>query len=72
MNQLISQQRKEQNPQVRKEIFAQIQDLIAADVPAVPLAQNKDYAFGQKSIQGLQVDPILKLPLWEVSKGARG
>ncbi len=72
MNQLISQQRKQQNPQVRKEIFAQIQDLIAADVPAVPLAQNKDYAFGQKSIQGLQVDPILKLPLWEVSKGARG
>ena len=68
MNQLISQQRKEQNPQLRKEIFVQIQDLIAADVPAVPLAQNKDYAFGQKGIQGLQVDPILKLPLWEVSK----
>lgn len=69
MNQLISQQRQEQNPQARKEIFAQIQDLIAADVPAVPLAQTKDYAFGQKGIQGLQVDPILKLPLWKVSKG---
>ncbi len=68
MNQLISQQRKEQNPQVRKEIFAQIQNLVAADVPAIPLTQNKDYAFGQKGIQGLQVDPILKLPLWKVSK----
>lgn len=68
MNQLISQQRQEQNPQVRKKIFGEIQNLIAADVPAVPLVQNKDYVFGQKGIQGLQVDPILKLPLWEVSK----
>lgn len=68
MNQLIAQQRQEQNPQARKEIFAQIQDLIAADVPTIPLVQNKDYAFGQKGIQGLQVDPILKLPLWKVSK----
>lgn len=71
MNNLISQQRQEQNPQARQEIFAQIQELIAADVPAIPIAQNKDYAFGQKGIQELQVDPILKLPLWKVSKEAR-
>ncbi len=71
MNELISQQRKEQNPQARQEIFAQIQELIAADVPAIPIAQNKDYAFGQKGIQDLQVDPILKLPLWKVSKEAK-
>lgn len=69
MNQLISQQRKEQNPEARKKIFAEIQDLIAQDVPSVPLVQNKDYVFGQKNIQSLQVDPILKLPLWEIKKG---
>jgi len=69
MNQLISQQRQEQNPQARAKIFAQIQDLIAEDVPIVPLVQNKDYAFAQKSVQGLQIDPILKLPLWQIKKG---
>lgn len=70
MNQLIEQQRQEQNPQTRAALFAQIQDLIAQDVPAIPLVQNKDYAFGQQTIQGLQVDPILKLPLWDIAKGA--
>ncbi len=68
MNQLISQQRREQNPPAREKIFAQIQDLIAQDVPVVPLVQNKDYAFAQKGLQGVQIDPILKLPLWQVSK----
>ncbi|AFZ30098.1 extracellular solute-binding protein family 5 [Gloeocapsa sp. PCC 7428] len=72
MNQLIEQQRQEQNPQTRAALFAQIQDLIAQDVPAIPLVQNKDYAFGQQTIQGLQVDPILKLPLWDIAKGASG
>lgn len=69
MNKLISQQRSQQNPSAREKIFTQIQELIAQDVPAVPIVQNKDYAFAQKSIQNLQIDPILKLPLWQVKKG---
>lgn len=69
MNKLISQERQEQNPAAREKIFVQIQELIAQDVPAVPLVQNKDYAFAQKGIQNLQIDPILKLPLWQVKKG---
>ena len=70
MNKLISQQRSEQNPAKREKIFTQIQEIIAEDVPAVPLVQNKDYAFAQKNIQNLQIDPILKLPLWQVKKEA--
>lgn len=69
MNKLIAQQRQEQNPQARQKIFAEIQQLVATDVPIVPLVQTKDYAFGQKGLQGLQIDPILKLPLWQISKG---
>lgn len=69
MNKLITQQRREQNEQAREKIFAQIQDLIVQDVPIVPLVQNKDYAFARKGIQNLQIDPILKLPLWQVKKG---
>lgn len=69
MNQLIAQQRQAQNPAARQKIFTEIQQLVATDVPVVPLVQTKDYAFGQKGLQGLQIDPILKLPLWQMSKG---
>jgi peptide/nickel transport system substrate-binding protein len=69
MNKLIAQQRQEQDPQARAKIFTEIQDLIAQDVPIIPLVQNKDYVFAQKGIQGVQIDPILKLPLWQMKKG---
>ena len=69
MNKLIAQQRQAQNPEARQKIFTEIQELVATDVPAVPLVQTKDYAFAQKGLQGLQIDPILKLPLWQMSKG---
>jgi peptide/nickel transport system substrate-binding protein len=49
-NQLINQQRQELNPQKREQLFAQIQELTAEDIPYIPLFQNKDYAFAQKSL----------------------
>ncbi len=57
MNKLIDQERQEQNPEARKNIFAEIQTQLAADVPYVPLWQNKDYVFAQKGISGIQLDP---------------
>ncbi|NJM69919.1 MAG: peptide ABC transporter substrate-binding protein [Scytonema sp. RU_4_4] len=57
MNKLIGNQRQEQNPQVRKKIFANIQAQIATDVPYVPLWQNKDYAFARKGVSGVQLNP---------------
>ena len=70
MNQLIAAQRKEQNPQTRKEIFGQIQDLIAQDVPLVPLLQKKDVAFSQKPLQNIEINPVLGLSFWKVDKQA--
>ncbi|MDZ4874518.1 MAG: Periplasmic dipeptide transport protein [Chroococcidiopsis cubana SAG 39.79] len=69
MNKLIAQQRQAQDPQARAKIFGEIQDAIAQDVPIIPLVQNKDYVFAQKGLQGVQIDPILKLPLWQIKKG---
>ncbi|MCL1472185.1 ABC transporter substrate-binding protein [Argonema antarcticum] len=68
MNKLIQQERAEQNPQKRKQIFVEIQDLLAKDVPLIPLWQSKDYAFAKKGLQGVQLDPILQLPLWQIGK----
>ncbi|NMG20347.1 ABC transporter substrate-binding protein [Brasilonema bromeliae] len=61
MNNLITEQRQEQNPQARKKIFADIQAQIATDVPYVPLWQNKDYVFARKGVSGVQLDPTQNL-----------
>ncbi len=68
MNQLIEAQRKEQDPKVRKEIFGQIQDLMAQDVPLVPLLQKKDVAFTQKHLKNIEINPVLGLSFWQVDK----
>ncbi|WGV28136.1 ABC transporter substrate-binding protein [Halotia branconii] len=61
MNQLIDQERKEQNPQARQKIFAEIQTQVTNDVPYVPLWQNKDYVFAQKGISDVKLDPTQNL-----------
>lgn len=61
MNELISKQRQEQNPEARKQIFAEIQEQLAEDVPYVPLWQSKDYVFAQKDTSGVLVDAAQNL-----------
>ncbi|MEA5572119.1 ABC transporter substrate-binding protein [Calothrix sp. UHCC 0171] len=56
MNKLIEAQRQEQDAGKRKQYFAEIQDLIAKEVPYIPLWQKKDYVFAQNSISGVQQD----------------
>ncbi|HEY9611825.1 ABC transporter substrate-binding protein [Allocoleopsis sp.] len=70
INKLIEQERAEQDPQKRKQIFAEIQDLLAKDVPLIPIWQPKEYAFAKKGLQQVKLDPIQQLPLWEIGKGA--
>jgi peptide/nickel transport system substrate-binding protein len=67
-NQLIDQSRQEQNPDQRQQLFAELQDLLAADVPFIPLWQNKDYLFAQKGIQGVSLEVTQKVPFWTVQK----
>jgi peptide/nickel transport system substrate-binding protein len=68
MNKLIEAERKEKDPQARKKIFGEIQDLMAKDVPFVPLWVKKDYAFTQKPVKDVKLNPVLGLTFWEVSK----
>lgn len=67
MNQLIDQQRQEQDPDKRQQIFADIQDLLAQDVPFIPLWQRKEYAFAQPDIQGVRLEPTQAMPFWSLS-----
>lgn len=66
LNQLIAQQRREQNPQRRQAIFAQIQEILAAEVPYIPLWQSKDYAFAQNGIGGVIINPSQTFPFWTI------
>jgi len=67
-NQLIDQSRKTQNPELRKQLFIALQDLLAQDVPFIPLWQNKDYLFVQKWIQGASLEATQKVPFWTLRK----
>lgn len=68
VNQLISKQRKELNPKSRKALFAEIQDILAEDVPFIPLWQDKDYAFAQKGVVGVRLEPSNGFPFWTIGK----
>jgi peptide/nickel transport system substrate-binding protein len=68
MNKLIDQQRKEQNPETRKKIFTDIQNLVLKDVPYVPLWQNKDYVFAQKGVTDVKLDPTQNLIYKTINK----
>jgi peptide/nickel transport system substrate-binding protein len=66
INTLIDQQRQEQDPTLRKAIFAQIQDILAEEVPYIPLWQSKDYAFVQNKIKGMILNPNQLSPFWTI------
>lgn len=68
MNKLIDQQRQEQNPEARKKIFNQIQNLVLEDVPYILLWQNKDYVFAQKGVNNVQLDPTQNLIYKNIKK----
>jgi peptide/nickel transport system substrate-binding protein len=69
-NKLIDQSRQELNPEKRKQIFGELQDLLAKDVPFIPLWQNKDYLFVQKQIQGATLEVTQKMPFSTMRKVA--
>ena len=67
-NQLINQQRQETDPQTRQAIFTQIQEMLAQDVPYVPLWQTKDYAFAQNNVTGVVLNPSQNFPFWTIKE----
>jgi peptide/nickel transport system substrate-binding protein len=68
MNELIASQRKEQDVAKRSQILQQIQEILAQDVPFIPLWQNKEYAFAQRGVKGVKIEPNQQLPYWNISK----
>ncbi len=67
-NQLINQQRQTTDSQTRQEVFTQLQETLAEDVPYIPLWQTKDYAFAQNNLEGVIINPSQNFPFWTISQ----
>ena len=68
MNELIVNQRKERDVNKRSQLIQKIQELLAQDVPFIPLWQSKEYAFARKGLQGVKIEPNQQLPYWNIYK----
>ncbi|MEA5469619.1 ABC transporter substrate-binding protein [Spirulina sp. 06S082] len=69
VNELIDAQRQETDAVKRKAIFKELQEILAEDVPYIPLWQNKEFLFVQNGVDGVQMDASQNIPFWEISKG---
>lgn len=67
-NQLIKDQRAEQDPDARTTIISDLQAMLVDDVPYIPLWQNKDYIFAQGSVQDVAIEPTQQFLLWKIKK----
>jgi peptide/nickel transport system substrate-binding protein len=67
-NDLVQKQRAEQNAETRKTMLAELQDLVANEVPYIPLWQNKDYIFARKEVTGVAIQPTQQFLLWQLKK----
>jgi len=67
-NELIEQSRQEQDSAKRQAILVELQELLAQDVPYVPLWQTKDYAFAQNDVDGVIINPSQTFPFWTIQR----
>lgn len=68
VNQLITQQRQETDPQTRKQILVELQTILAQDVPYIPMWQDKDYVFAQNGLTGVGLTLSQNFPFWSIEK----
>lgn len=68
VNELIEQQRQEQDPEARQALLTEIQEIVAEDVPYIPLWQTKSYVFAQDDVSGVTISPSQDFPYWTIEK----
>ncbi|MER7764798.1 ABC transporter substrate-binding protein [Streptomyces sp. NPDC097619] len=73
-NKLIPESRRAQDRTVAAQSFGEIQDIVAEDVPVLPLWQAKQYVAARDGITGVEwsVNSTSDLQLWELGRGVSG
>ena len=54
--------------QKRAELYKKVQEILAEDVPIIPLLQGKLYIVTQKNVYGIKVGPTMLLPYYTIYK----
>lgn len=67
-NNLIAQSRRATNPQQRLALLGQLQQLLATDVPYIPIWQNREFVFARPDVQGVRLEPTQTFPFWLLKK----
>lgn len=68
LNQLVQQQRTETDAEKRDRLLADIQTMVADEVPYIPLVQGIDFISGSPRVENLQLAGQQAVPLWLVRK----
>lgn len=70
VNELIDQELAETDEDARNQIFEQLQDIAAEDVPVIPSWFGKNVAVATTSMSGVQetLDPTYIFRMWDISK----
>ncbi|MGA1475609.1 MAG: ABC transporter substrate-binding protein, partial [Prochlorothrix sp.] len=68
VNTLIKDQRQEQDFAARQELLTEIQEIVAEEVPFIPLWANREFLFGQNHIQNLSLEPTQQVAFWTLTK----
>ncbi|GHJ38738.1 peptide-binding protein [Streptomyces sp. TS71-3] len=73
-DELIPQSRRAADRLNASTSLARIQDIVATDVPVLPLWQGKQYVAARDDVQGAEwaLDTSSNLQLWELSRGVSG
>ncbi|MFI9627868.1 ABC transporter substrate-binding protein [Streptomyces sp. NPDC052042] len=71
-NTLIPQSRRETDRSAAAKTFRRIQDIVAEDVPILPIWQGKQYAASRTGLSGVEwaVNPSAEIRLWELGRDA--
>ena len=64
VNELINQARETSDDGIRTSAFAEIQRIMAEEVPYIPIWQTKEFAFAQNTVDGVAINPSQTFPFW--------
>ena len=67
-NELIAQSRRTTNTAQRLVLLGELQKLMAADVPYIPLWQDRQFVFARRDVQGVRLEPTQTFPFWLLKK----
>ena len=69
VEELIREQRSEQDPDVRAELIGEVQNMVAEDLSTVPLLQGAQVVVAGEDVEGVTLDPSFKFRYAPISRG---